>query len=222
MMNSASLKRKSARNLIAIYLAMLVFAVVGGGVSLVALTKVAAADQQLYAVGVDSLHAIAMVRDEFAWCPINARNAVIETDPSEIRAIIALFQTRKKKTQEIYGKIGAIVRGDAENERLHSELTAHFEKYWSAVERIFDTALANRNKEAVELMKHVGFPQFRKTNEALQTLQDKIKDDADRQFRSNKRLANRASAAMTACTVLMVLSAVLFALYVEKLTRTED
>jgi CHASE3 domain sensor protein len=221
-MNSASLKKKSARNLIALYLVMLVFAVVGGGVSLVTLTRVAAADRQLYEVGVDSLHAIAMVRDEFAWCPINLRNAVIETVPGEIRAIIALFQARRKSTQETYSKIGQIVKGNAENERLHDELTAHFEKYWAVVEPILDLALANRDKEAADLMKNSGFPQFRKTNEALQTLQDKLKDDADRQFRSNKRLANRASAAMTACTVLMVLLAVLFSLYVEKLTRAED
>jgi hypothetical protein len=203
-------------------LVLLVFAVVGSVVSLVTLNSVAAADQQLYEVGVDSLYAIARVRDEFAWCPINARNAVIETSPSEIKAAIALFRVRKKSTQEAYSKIGQIVKGDAKNEKLHEDLTANFEKYWAVVDPILDLALANRDKEAIDILKVSGFPQFRATNEVIQALQDKLKEDADRQFRSNKRIINRASVTMAACTVAMVLLAVLFSIYVEKLTRIED
>jgi hypothetical protein len=221
-MNAASLKKKSAKNLVLLYLALLAFALAGGGVSLLALNSVAAADQRLYEVGVDSLHAIAMVRDEFAWCPINARNAVIETDPGEIRAIIALFQARKKKTQEAYGKIGQTTKGYAKNEKLYEDITVQFERYWSVIEPILDAALANRNKEAADRMKASGFPQFRATNDALQTLQDKLKEDADRQYRANKRVITRASAAMAACTVAMVLLAVLFSIYVAKLVHEAD
>jgi CHASE3 domain sensor protein len=163
-----------------------------------------------------------LVRGEFAWCPINGRNAIIEASPGEMRAAIDLFHARKKKTQEAYSQIGQKVKGDPKNEKLYEDLTANFEKYWAVVEPILDIALANRDREAAELLRNSGFPQFRATNEALQTLQDKLKEDADGQFRSNKRLINHASVTMAACTVLMVLLAVLFSIYVERLTRAED
>jgi len=213
----AASKKPIALRLFVVYLCLLAFALTGGAVGIFSLNKVGTADKRLYALGVESMGAIAKVRQSFTWAPSNVRDIILETDPNKLNGFLTAFGRTKTKTAESLGTLASFASGDDESEKLYKDVMVNFSLYWDLVDKVVERAIVNRNAEAIQFMRDSTYPQFLATDRVLNALQDKMRADADRQLRSNRQTITYASVVMAVCTVTMVLLSLFFASFMEKL-----
>jgi len=214
-----SLGKNERKRLLQIYFALFVCALLSGAVGMTSVYLLAKADKQLYTVGVEDMSAITKVKEEFAWIPIHVRNIIIETDPVRRAACVEDFNKGKRSVQNLFGRLPQIVSGNPANEALYNDASSLIDDFWKKVGEVVKRAADGNTAEAVPYMLRLAFPQFKDANRALGNLQEKMRQDAAQQQRTNGTVSLVVSIATVACAVIMVVLSFIFALYVEHLCQ---
>jgi hypothetical protein len=89
------------------------------------------------------------------------------------------------------------------------------------VAEVVKRAAEGNSTDAIPYMLRYAFPQYKDANRALGDLQEKMRQDAAQQLRTNGVVSLAASIATAACAIIMVVLSILFALYVEALRQLD-
>jgi CHASE3 domain sensor protein len=191
---------------------------VGGAAGLFFLNRIGRADERLYFLGVESLGAMAEVREEFVSLPTHMRSLIIETNPDRMAALRDSYEATREAVADQLGHVGRMIAGDAEKEQLAKDLDAQLALHWAVADECIAACLANRKQEALGSMRDRAYPEFQESLQAMGRLQENMKAEAYSQLKSNGTIVAAAKWAMVACIALMGLLAVVFAVRIVRLT----
>jgi hypothetical protein len=201
-------------------LGLVVFALilVGGAVGLVFLNRIGGADERLYALAVENLGVMAEAREDFVTLPTQMRNLIIETSQDRMGVHRDAFDAAKESVTDRLARVGRMVAGDAERERLAGDTDAQLGIYWARADEFMALCLANKKQDALRAMRERAYPDFQASLQSMGVLQENMRADALSQLKSNRAIVASAGAAMLACMVVMGLLAIVFAVRIVRLT----